>query len=519
MIENYNYQIPFQPHSVGKARQLTQTWLCMLGLALGSLGVTVGHAAAQQASAKTSIGQSNASVLPSFQAFANVYSETLPNGLKVLIQPDHRSSVVMTQVWYQVGSVDESPEQTGLSHALEHMMFKGTPKVPSGDFARINAKFGGENNAFTYYDYTGYYQLYPARYLPLALELEADRMRNLVLKEADFAKEIQVVMEERRQRTDDNPQALAFERFRLAAFPTSPLRQPVIGHMARLQALKLDALKRWYDQWYRPNNATLVIVGDVEPKQAMQQVKRYFSAIAAKPLPPRVDLSEVTNPGERRLTLQLPVQSPALYMGFNWPSLSSANREDVYPLILLHGILDGGISARLEQRVIRQKRLAAAIGSGYDPFTRGPALLTITAVPEPGQTLETVEQAILAEMDQLKTGQYDPAERQRVEASYLAELAYGQDSIAGQARLLGSLSTAGIDYRMIDQLPAKLAAVTNAQLADVAKRYLNPAQMTVLYLQAAGSRTAQDADGGNLSLDAKPIAAINPASPTTPAKP
>ena len=448
-----------------------------------------------------------ASTLPRLNMFARTVRQVLPNGLQVIIQPDHRSSVVMTQIWYRVGAVDEAPDQTGLSHALEHMMFKGTPRVPGEEFARINAQFGGQNNAFTSYDYTGYYQLYPARYLGLALELEADRMRNLVLRPADFTREIQVVMEERRQRTDDNPQALAYERFRLAAYPTSPLRQPVIGHMDRLRALTVADLKGWYQKWYQPANATLVIVGDVQPDQVMTQVRKYFGHLRSAPLPQRASLAEISPAGERRLTLTLPVQSPALYMGFNLPSLSSVPADDVYPLILLHGILDGGLSARLEQRVIRQQRAATAIGSSYDPFARGPALLTITALPEPNKPLAEVEQAIWKEIEQLKTEPVTASERQRVIASYLAELVYGQDSIEGQARLLGSLASAGLDFQLIDQLPQRLAAVSDQQLYAVARRYLTRDNLTVLHLQGSGSRSASDADGGQLTNARQPAAA------------
>lgn len=413
----------------------------------------------------------------------NTYQDTLPNGLKVIIRPDHRAPVVMTQIWYKVGSSDEAVDETGLSHALEHMMFKGTSKVGGDDFARINARFGGSNNAFTTDDYTGYYQLYPSNRLGLALELEADRMQNLVLKPEDFDKEIQVVMEERRQRTDDNPKALAYERFKLMAYPTSPLRYPVIGHMKNLEKLKLDALKRWYNQWYSPNNAILIIVGDVTPEAAMQQVKQYFANIPARPLPTRPDVNEYLHSGERSMSLFMPVQVPALYMGFNVPSLKTAQTpQDAYALALLHAILDGGLSARLEKRLVREQRLLTAVSSGYGLFDRGGSLFMVTGVPDQGKSLASARQAILAEIERLKTDPISAEELARVKTNYLADLIYNQDSISGQAQLIGQLESAGLSHQLIETLPAELDRLSVEFLQDVAKRYLTLDSLSTLYL-------------------------------------
>lgn len=413
----------------------------------------------------------------------NTYQETLSNGLKVIIRPDHRAPMVMTQIWYKVGSSDETVDETGLSHVLEHMMFKGTSKVGGDDFARINARFGGSNNAFTTDDYTGYYQLYPSNRLGLALELEADRMQNLVLKPEDFDKEIQVVMEERRQRTDDNPKALAYERFNMMVYPTSPLRYPVIGHMKNLEKLKVDALKRWYSQWYSPNNAILIIVGDVKPDTAMQQVKQYFANIPARPLPTRPDVDEYLHSGERSMSLFMPVQIPALYMGFNVPSLKTAKSpDDAYALALLHALLDGGLSARLEQRLVREQRLLTAVSSSYGLFNRGGSVFMVTGVPDQGKTLAAARQAILAEIERLKTDPISPAELARVKTNYLADLIYNQDSISGQAQLIGQLESADLSHHLIEQLPANFDRLSVEFLQDVAKRYLTLDSLSTLYL-------------------------------------
>ncbi len=422
-----------------------------------------------------------ASSIPRAQAKTTDF--TLPNGLKIIVREDHRAPVVMAQMWYKVGSSDENGDETGLSHALEHMMFKGTPTVPGSEFARINAQFGGENNAFTTDEYTGYYQLYPANRLSLALELEADRMQHLVLKPSDFEKEIRVVMEERRQRTDDNPKALAYERFRMMAYPTSPLRYPVIGHMKSLERLKVDALKRWYHQWYTPNNATLVVVGDVTPQQVLAEATRFFGKIPSRPVPPRPDVDEFLHSGERVMNLFFPVQVPVLYMAWNVPSLKTAqDPRDAYALALLQAVLDGGQSARLEQRLTRQQRLVTAISSSYDLYTRGGSLWMISAVPDQGKTLAEARKAILAEVDKLKSDPITAEEIQRVKTAYLADLIYGMDSISGQAQMIGSLESAGLDYRIMDELPAKIDELSIPFIQSVARRYLTMDSLSTLYL-------------------------------------
>lgn len=402
----------------------------------------------------------------------------------MIIQEDHRAPIAMTQIWYKVGSTDETGDELGLSHALEHMMFKGTSKVPGEELSRISAKFGGETNAFTTANYTGYYQLYPANYMPLALELEADRMHNLQLRQQDFEPEMRVIMEERRQRTDDNPKALAYERFRWLAYPTSPLRQPTIGHMKNLENLKLDSLKKWYEQWYVPNNAILVIVGDVKPEQTMNEVRRYFGDIPARPTPVRADVNEFQHIGERQMDLSLPVQVPALYMAWNVDSLTtSKDPNQAYALTLLSSVLDGGLSARFETRLIREQRVLSAVSCNYDPFGRGAALFTITAIPEQGKTLEEARAAILKEIEKIKTDPITDEELSRVKTSYLADLIYSQDSIAGQAQLIGSLESSGLSYKLVSQLPQQMNQLSVPYLQQIAKQYLMSDNLSTLYLR------------------------------------
>lgn len=440
--------------------------------------------------------QSTQPTLPTSQA--KTYEEVLSNGLKVIIREDHRTPVVMTQLWYKVGSSDETADETGLSHALEHMMFKGTTKIPNDEYTRINTRFGGETNAFTTANYTGYYQLYPASRLELALEMEADRMQNLQLKESDFTPEMQVIMEERRMRTDDNPQALAYERFKSMAYPTSPLRYPVIGYMKNIQKLKLDALKRWYHTWYTPNNAVLVIVGDVQPSAVMTQVKQYFGQIPKRPVPERPDVDEFLHTGERDMTIHAAVQVPTVYLAWNVPSISTAAKpEDAYALSLASEVLDGGLSAHLEKRLIREQRILAGVSTNYDLFGRGGSLFTISAVPAQGHTLEEARAAILKEIEKLKTKTITNQELQRVKINQRAEMTFNQDSISGQAQLIGALEVSNLSYKLTDELPEKLNALSVQNVQDAAKRFLTMDSLSTLYLRPLEQVTDQTKTDSN----------------------
>lgn len=409
--------------------------------------------------------------------------QTLANGLKVVVREDRRAPLVVVQLWYRVGSSYEPDGQTGISHALEHMMFKGTPRVPGDEFSRIVSLFGGQDNAFTAGDYTTYYQIYTADKLALALELEADRMRNLVLRPEDFAQEMRVVMEERRQRTDDNPQARAFERFQVLARLTSPARQPTVGWMRDLEAMTLADLQAWYDRWYAPNNATLVVAGDVEAPAVMALAERFFGGIAARPLPAVRLPRELDEPGDRRLTLRLPGKVPALYLGYNVPSRQTAGPGEAEALRLLVGVLDEGYSARLETRLVREQGVAAAVNSGYDPFARGDALFVVTAVPAPGRSLDELEAALLAEIEALKTEPVTQAELDRVYAGLLAADVFSRDSVREQATVIGRLESVGLSWRLADEWPQQLRAVPPEQVQAAARRWLVPGRRTLLRLE------------------------------------
>ncbi|WP_086185760.1 M16 family metallopeptidase [Acinetobacter sp. ANC 4973] len=436
-----------------------------MGFALLTIQSSLGHAETRSTLARTT------------------FETTLKNGLKVIIREDHRSPMVMTQIWYGVGSSDESGNLLGISHVLEHMMFKGTNKVPNDEFTRLSRIYGGSVNASTFTNYTNYYQLYPKTYLPMALELESDRMSNLLLRQQDFEPEIKVVMEERRLRTDDNPRSLAFERFKWISYPTSHYRQPVIGYMKNLQNIQLEDVKKWYRDWYTPNNAILIIVGDVDSESTLLQVQKYFGDIPARKTPPRNDVFEFDRVGYRHMEVNLPVQVPNLYMAWNVRSLVTAkNPQDAYALTIIKNVLDSGISSRLQDRLVRDKKVLSAISVSYDPYNRGDSLLSISALPTEGVSLQDAEKAIQHEIDLLKTELIQTEEVERVTAKFVSNLVYSQDDIAGQTKMIGNLEINGLSFRLMDELPKHFETVTPQDIQRVANIYFVRDNLSTLYL-------------------------------------
>jgi len=308
---------------------------------------------------------------PATFAAAPVHEFTLANGLKVLVREDHRAPVVVSQIWYKVGSSYEPSGLTGFSHLLEHLMFKGTPNVPGGEFSRLIAANGGDENAFTSRDFTAYFQTLEKERLELSFRLEADRMRHLLLKPEDVTREAQVVAEERRLRTEDQPEALTQERFHAAAYITSPYRNPIIGWMQDIQSIRPDDLKRWYQQWYAPNNATLVVVGDVDPARVRELAEKHFGPLPPSDLtPPRLE-QDIPQLGERRIAVKTPAEVPYVALGYKAPTFKIATEDwEPYALDVLDGVLDGGNSGRISRNLVRGSQVAAAAGTGYNPTAR-----------------------------------------------------------------------------------------------------------------------------------------------------
>ena len=411
----------------------------------------------------------------------------LDNGLDVLVREDHRAPVITVMVWFKAGSIDEAPYETGLAHVLEHMMFKGSKRLDAGEFSRTVARFGGSDNAFTSYDFTAYFQQYEASRLPLALELEAERLKSLKIDDESFRRELQVVMEERRQRTDDKPTALAWEKFQAVARPGTGYAHPIIGWRDHLAQLQPQQARDWYDRFYVPGNATLVIAGDVTPEQVRPLVEKFFADLPRGETPPRPETTLNPPPGERRMTLRLPVRVPALYMSYNVPSLTTADhQDDFYALTMLGGVLDGGTSARMESNLVRGQRLAAGLGAGYDGLQRGNGTFTITATPNPAVSLDQLEAAIKAEIEKIAEQPPSEAEMDRVRAGVLAEQIYQRDSVMGQAMELGTLSVLGLDWRLAGQFDDNLEAVTPEQVQQAARKWLVAERSAVAHVIPEG---------------------------------
>lgn len=415
-----------------------------------------------------------------------VHVYQLDNGMKLIVKEDHRAPVVVSQIWYKVGSSYEHDGITGVSHVLEHMMFKGTKKHGSGEFSRIIAENGGQENAFTSRDYTAYFQRLEKSRLPVSFELEADRMRNLQLKQEEFAKEVQVVMEERRLRTDDKPQSLTYERFNAAAFVNSPYRTPIIGWMTDLESMQLADLEHWYREWYAPNNATLVVAGDVDADEVHKLAKRHFGALQPSDIRTEKPRREIEQIGSRREIVKAPAEVPYLLMGYKTPVLLTVEKDrawEAYALEVLAGVLDGGNSARLARELVRGSQIAVSAGAGYDLYDRRESLFLFDGAPANGHTIEEVEDALREQIARLHKEPVSEDELARVKAQVMADQVYEQDSVFYQAMQIGTLETVGLGWEVKEQYLEKIQAVTSEQVQEVARKYLVDDHLTVATLE------------------------------------
>ena len=415
----------------------------------------------------------------------NTYETELDNGLKVIVRADHRAPVVTSMVWYKVGSVDEPRGLGGISHMLEHMMFKGTDTLGPNEHSMIIANLGGRDNAFTSTDYTAYFENLPAWELETALKLEADRMQNLELRAEDFAPERLVVAEERRQRTDSNPQAQLYEAFNANLFTTSAYRNPVIGWMPEIEGWTLEDLANWYQQFYAPNNATVVIVGDVDPEKTIALVEQYFGEIPPSENITRPYNFEVTQQGEKRIDLAIPANMPLLFMGYKVPSINeidATENQEADALLLASLILDGTSSSRLPKRLVRDEQIALEAGSYYNYGARYTTPFTFVAVPAEGISLAQIEQALKEEIALLQNELTSEEEIERIIGLYEAGNIYSKDSVASQAMLIGQAETTGEGWQNAENRVERLKKVTPEMIRQVAQKYLNEEQATIATL-------------------------------------
>lgn len=434
---------------------------------------------------------------------ADVHEYVLDNGLKLLVKEDHRAPVVVSQVWYKVGASYEYDGITGVSHALEHMMFQGTSEYPDGEFSRIIAENGGRENAFTGDDYTAYFQTLEASRLPISFRLEADRMHNLTLPEGEFNKEIEVVMEERRMRTEDNPGSFTYETAMATAFQTSPYRQPIIGWMADLETMTIGDLESWYRRWYTPDNATVVVAGDVDPGEVHALARKHFGPLEPRTVTPPPPRPEVEQRGIKRVTVKRPAEVPEVFMIWKAPSLKSSMAKEAeteawepYALEVLAGILSGGGSARFASELIRGREVASSVSAHYGLYDRLETTFIVNGSPARGRTMAELKSAIRDQIRDLQETAVAAKELDRVKAQVISSDVYEKDSVFYQAMVLGRLETVGLPWRIADEYVDRIRAVTAGQVKQVAQEYFNNDRLTVAELEPLPSEGSPPPSGG-----------------------
>nr|WP_302173325.1 pitrilysin family protein [uncultured Hydrogenophaga sp.] len=423
-------------------------------------------------------------------AAARPVQYTLSNGMTLIVQPDRRAPTVAHMVWVRVGSIDEVDGTSGVAHVLEHMMFKGTPDLKPGEFSRRVAALGGRDNAFTSRDATAYHQQVPASRIEDVMRLEADRFARNQWADAEFAKEIEVVKEERRQRTEESPQARMFEAFNATLFQTSPYRRPIIGWMSDLDALTPQDAREFYRRWYVPANAAVVIAGDVDPEQVRVLAEKHFGRIEARPVPPRKPRDEVAQTGPRRMEYRAVTEQSLVALAWKAPRWTGgadeahrAGDRDALALTMLAAVLDGYSGARLDRALVQGqgmggKRVADNAGASFGLLGRGPQVFSMTAVPARGVTPEMASAALKTEVARIAREGVQPTELQRVKTQWRASDVYKRDSVFGQAQELGSYWVQGLGLDGGDRLMAALDAITPADVQRVAARYFSDDQLT-----------------------------------------
>jgi zinc protease len=409
------------------------------------------------------------------ESTAAVLATTLDNGLRVLLLEDRRSPIVTVQMWYRVGSRNEARGATGIAHFLEHLMFRGTARYGPGVFARLVERNGGQNNAFTSQDVTSYYVNLAAERLDLVLELEADRMQNLQIDPKIVTAEREVVIEERRTRTEDDPGGALGEEVSATAFRAHPYGQPIIGWPTDLTRITPEEIRAFYRTYYVPNNAILVMVGDFTAAEALAKVKAAFGAIPRGADPPPVLAVEPPQNSERRVTVQRPAELPIVYLGYPVPNQKSA---DAPALEVLSVILSGGRASRLYQDLVHERQLALEAGGDYSYFSIDPNLFWFWATPLPGQSAETLEKELLAHMERLRREPVSEVELTRAKNQIESSFVFQDDSIHRRASLLARFELIG-GYALKDAYLASMRAVTAADVQRVAAAYFQDEKKNV----------------------------------------
>lgn len=411
---------------------------------------------------------------PAVPDAAEVKEYMLDNGLKVLIIEEHKAPVATFQVWYRAGSRDEPAGKSGLSHLLEHMMFKGTAKYGPSVLSKTVQKNGGTDNAYTTKNYTVYFELFSSDRIMLSVDLEADRMHNLTLDPKEVLSERDVVMEERRLRYEDDPQRSLFEDVAAAAFKVHPYQRPVIGWMSDLKSIGREDLYNYYKAYYAPNNAVIVAAGDISSEALMKEISAHFGNIPEGPRIQRTANSEPEQKGEKRIVLKKEAELPYILMAYHVPSFP---HEDSYALDVLNLLLAGGKSTRLYQSLVYDKKIALNASADYSGFNNDPYLFFLYATAAPGKDIADVESALMAEIKSLQAEMPSDREIRKAKNQIEASFVMGQDSVYLQAMKYGMFEMLG-DWRLIDTYLEGIRKVTPEDVVKAARRYLNEENRT-----------------------------------------
>ena len=429
------------------------------------------------------------SATASAQTPSKVEQFTLSNGLTVIVKPDRRAPTAAHMLWVRVGSMDEVDGTSGVAHVLEHMLFKGTATTKPGEFSRRVAALGGRENAFTSRDNTGYYQQIPSNKLEDVMRLEADRFANNQWPDDEFKREIEVVKEERRLRTEESPRALMYEAFTAMTFTASPYRRPIVGWMSDLDAMTPQDARDFYKRWYVPGNAAVVVAGDVDVADVRRLAEKYYGPIAARPVPARKPRDEPLQTGARRLDFKGVASQAYVSLAFKVPKLEPADladatgNRDPLALTVLAAVLDGYSGARLSRALEQGDARVADSADAYNGLQgRGPQLFVLGGVPAAGKTADQVATALREQVALIAKSGVSDAELNRVKVQWVASETYKLDGVFNQARELGSNWVNGFSLDADARLIAKLRSVTSAEVQAVAAKYFGDDQMNVATL-------------------------------------
>ena len=444
------------------------------------------------------LSQTTPLVMPKVEYF------TLSNGMTVIVKPDHRAPTVAHMLWVRVGAMDEVDGTSGVAHVLEHMMFKGTATVKPGDFSKRIAALGGRDNAFTGRDATGYHQQIPANKLEEVMRLEADRFAHNQWPDEEFKREIEVVKEERRMRTEESPRAMLSEQANAMTFTASPYRRPVVGWMSDLVALTPNDVRDFYHRWYVPANAAVVIAGDVEVDQVRKLAQKYYGGLLARDVPVRKPREEPQQAGMRRIDFKAPAEQAYISLSFKVPRMtasgltsptcirvsggtcknpeSDVDSSDAIALTVLAALLDGYSGARLERALVQEGRVADSADAYNGLMGRGPQLFVLDGVPAKGKSTQQVADALREQVALIARSGVSESELNRVKTQWTASETYKLDSVFSQANELGSNWVHGLPVDADSRLIAKLRLVTSADVQAVASKYFGDDQLNVAVL-------------------------------------